>query len=215
MQMLGETMFRSVRPWRTRQAVHSLRFQSTSSFDPRIRGGRDPVKYEESGLLAKFRSARPCRTRRVIKWAVSAVDLFRSARPWRTRPTNRDGFSPDRVFRSARPRGTRHVTLMALATSVAVSIHASAGDATVTVTARNAGEYMFRSTRPRGTRPPSTQSHAAYAIWFRSTRPRGTRRGRLGASSSLSGFDPRVRGGRDHVVDDTVTDPFAFRSARP
>ena len=77
------------------------------------------------------------------------------------------------MFQSTRPRGTRHNSLKGVSRDGKVSIHASARDATFSVSDLK----------------PSKQ--------FQSTRPRGTRHTIIPCKGSPSGFNPRVREGRD------------------
>ena len=57
----------------------------------------------------------------------------------------------------------------------------------------------FQSTRPRGTRP-AFRSCASSAAVFQSTRPRGTRRPSSRRGRRNTGFNPRVREGRDTCI---------------
>ena len=79
------------------------------------------------------------------------------------------------MFQSTRPRGTRLVRK---------ALYSSADE--------------FQSTRPRGTRPAAAIFSDATS-WFQSTRPRGTRLVGRQALRLPSGFNPRVRAGRDAV----------------
>ena len=79
------------------------------------------------------------------------------------------------MFQSPRPRGTRLVRK---------ALYSSADE--------------FQSTRPRGTRPAAAIFSDATS-WFQSTRPRGTRLVGRQALRLPSGFNPRVRAGRDAV----------------
>ena len=96
-----------------------------------------------------------------------------------------------RRFQSTRPRGTRHVHSTHHACGIAVSIHASARDATA---AERAADCIYR---------------------FQSTRPRGTRlRTRCTAPMSFC-FNPRVRAGRDVPFSSSMQSAIPFQSTRP
>ena len=138
------------------------------------------------------------------------------------------------LFQSTRPRGTRPAGCRDGVADIAVSIHASARDATrLSKTARLT--LWFQSTRPRGTRQfdvmlriwPVVSIHAsardatrsgrcsASTKKFQSTRPRGTRRGAGRRGGRQARFNPRVREGRDRQGLRRLPFLRLFQSTRP
>ena len=110
-------------------------------FYPRVRVGRDQSLTDKAASIFLFLSARPRGTRLFFKYLFRIASLFLSARP---RGTRLDEGSPDgdcTVFLSARPRGTRHADWELFLGEYAVSIRASAWDAT---------HNLFGSKRLRG-----------------------------------------------------------------
>ena len=113
----------------------------------------------------------------------------------------RDCRSPMTARRPAcfnpRVRAGRDVLRPSVLLLLAVSIHASARDATL-----SAGVFTqrawFQSTRPRGTRRIKRLQPRSLTM-FQSTRPRGTRLDVIEFSNVCNSFNPRVRAGRDRI----------------
>ena len=166
-------MFQSTRPRGTRPESHYGR-GGTGGFNPRVRAGRDPAT-RSIGTRVTFQSTRPRGTRlnlRVNHIRRQCVSIHASARD----ATYLGGVpSGSYRFQSTRPRGTRHIVLIVFPPC-----------------------HWFQSTRPRGTRPAAAIFSDATS-WFQSTRPRGTRLVGRQALRLPSGFNPRVRAGRDAV----------------
>ena len=104
----------------------------------------------------------------------------------------------DFEFQSTRPRGARRVAVLARVATSAVSIHAPARGATLTVSHRSLPPRQFQSTRPRGARL-SVMVTPLLLLAFQSARPRGARpTTSTGAATSLiwlaiSGHDRALR----------------------
>ncbi len=73
---------------------------------------------------------------------------------------------------------------------------------------------MFQSTRPRGTRLGNFAPNKSYCL-FQSTRPRGTRPLPAKFQPFSTGFNPRVREGRDKPIGIEYCRAFSFQSTRP
>ena len=170
-------------------------FRPVGCFNPRVREGRD--------------AALP---RRHAALHVSIHASARDATAYKINPGRAACFNP-RVR-----EGRDEIYCVHCQRATSVSIHASARDATSALQPFNTGRFGFQSTRPRGTRRGG-QVVSGAAVRFQSTRPRGTRpdswrefgppavsihaSARDATEFSLSsfvrpsGFNPRVREGRD------------------
>ncbi len=187
----------------------------TTSFNPRVREGRDDeIDGLSSSASDTFQSTRPRGTRPGGVRSMTAQMPFQSTRPRGTRLGFKLKYADQFVFQSTRPRGTRRS--MTSMSSIylgfqstrprgtrlrhqggdgacrGVSIHASARDATQE-TFGEAAAGAFQSTRPRGTRPLHVYK----------------------AGVELTGFNPRVREGRDSSETGATSSRDAFQSTRP
>ena len=165
-------MFQLTRPRGTRPTNLLIR-KITTSFNSRVRGGRDTRQQLNQAMTLKFQLTRP-----------------RGTRPSKTQKS-----TYSTKFQLTRPRGTRRARQKQLGLDWHVSTHASAGDATGMRAATLQAQYsfnsrvrggrdkalsrcvswrMFQLTRPRGTRPRRVRDVVVH-IAFQLTRPRGTR----------------------------------------
>ncbi len=113
-----------------------------------------------------------------------------------------------------RARTGRDASACKFPCAVDVSIHAPARGAT-TIVATASHVVKFQSTRPHGARRKTMSFHTT-RYWFQSTRPHGARPIRRWIpSTSLSGFNPRARTGRDKIILRNLKQIISFQSSRP
>ena len=165
--------FQSTRPRGTRRRP-GMPQQSRNSFNPRVREGRDRDMCIQARDSTRFNP-------RVREGRDSSILSTRS--------------SPE-TFQSTRPRGTRRDRLLHPLDMPPVSIHASARDATQ-YWPPVCASLMFQSTRPRGTRRRASCGSAGAQVSIHAAARSATRRLSVSASRR-SGFNPRVREGRDN-----------------
>ena len=141
------------------------------SFNPRVRAGRDGVRYPSHRALVVsiHASARDAtsRTRRSL-----SMPRFQSTRPRGTRRFHPCNFAIYFSF-NPRVRAGRDPQRTEQQPRIMVSIHASARDA-AGLSVCQIWYRLFQSTRPRGTRL-RRQVRSHHLPGFQSTRPRGTR----------------------------------------
>ena len=163
--------FQSTRPRGTRLSTFCWPV-FLSSFNPRVRAGRDFLVADGLNLVM--------------------VSIHASARD--ATPSCSAGRGAGQVSIHASARDATPI-LMSPARLSRVSIHASARDATF-VDFDMQSRFKFQSTRPRGTRRVRCYEQRGKRR-FQSTRPRGTRRFLSIYVHSFQSFNPRVRAGRD------------------
>ncbi len=143
-------------------------------FNPRARGGRDPVGGGPVQAFCLFQSTRPRRARpQVQTFERYAKSMFQSTRPRRARPLVMACTDPDYPFQSTRPRRARPCP----------SPQGVLFDLFQSTRPRRARHpylyvatevYVFQSTRPRRARPPPLLNQMILQR-FQSTRPRRAR----------------------------------------
>ena len=121
----------------------------------------------------------------------------------------------DFEFQSTRPRGARRVAVLARVATSAVSIHAPARGATLTVSHRSLPPRQFQSTRPRGARRSGCRIPRRQG-WVSIHAPaRGATWPCRGSPLSRGSFNPRAREGRDSSSDVDAKRSKSFQSTRP
>jgi len=191
--------------------LHTL---PATCFNPRARGGRDVAMLRELPFVP-FQSTRPRGARQLWRF-VAALNLVSIHAPaggataiscglvsaYCFNPRARGGRDQAArstwrawAFQSTRPRGARPPPDYNLARWV-VSIHAPAGGATAKV-ARLGIRQVFQSTRPRGARPARVAQPAPITVSIHA--PAGGATPSRAAMPAYFSFNPRARGGRDHV----------------
>ena len=166
-------MFQLTRPRGTRRSTLE-RDSTNSSFNSRVRGGRDVPPAVTSSRRRRFQLTRPRGTRPTCMTLCAMWSAFQLTRPRGTRRGRGERADRGQCFNS-RVRGGRDFFADILRAGNKVSTHASAGDATSNRVMQNM-PILFQLTRPRGTRP----------TWY-------------DLGDALKGFNSRVRGGRDHL----------------
>ena len=167
--LLDIVLFQLTRPRGTRRNYRTFDSRR-SSFNSRVRGGRDRVGTSERRtgqcFNSRVRGGRDVMS--VMSPSLSYVSTHASAGDATGKACDEDDSDK---FQLTRPRGTRLGYVLG-ATPLDVSTHASAGDATRRVIWLRL-QPCFNS-RVRGGRDPQGNL-AAFATVFQLTRPRGTR----------------------------------------
>ncbi len=186
--------FQSTRPRGTRHPPPCPAAPPPASFNPRVREGRDLNLEKSTQALVLFQSTRPRGTRRLRRPVLLKVVVFQSTRPRGTRHyLERYREAEDACFNPRVREGRDHDVPSLAAEVIKVSIHASARDATLRL-------YGLR-------REVAVSIHAsardATAAFFAS-------------SICATGFNPRVREGRDGPIMVALPGEVSmFQSTRP
>ena len=184
-------------------------------FNPRARGGRDPIVMIDQQLYIVSIHAPAGGATHQLREVADVLGLFQSTRPRGARRHGRLGRTEEKGRFNPRARGGRDAK-----------------------TSRpNLPRWKFQSTRPRGARL-EVLDVADLVDKFQSTRPRGARQSdhhwerglhRVSIHAPAGGatwaivfplvskacFNPRARGGRDMVIGVFVGDEGLFQSTRP
>ena len=203
-------LFQLTRPRGTRQSTQT-HGSGMSRFNSRVRGGRDPERCRVAADTPQFQLTRPRGTRLILQTLLRLSKCFNSrVRGGRDQSLNSASYK--QVVSTHASAGDATCRGDFLLHPHLVSTHASAGDATQTQMLNSLGE-MFQLTRPRGTLRRRMR-HQTMTMKFQLTRPRGTRHRRDYLHLAHTGFNSRVRGGRDAFLAQYHTEQ-TFQLTRP
>ena len=124
--------------------------------------GGATVMSMESVKYYMFQSTRPQGARHQLKALVFNPIPFQSTRPQGARPQAAQAIMQDYLFQSTRPQGARLHHPIRLSRSIAVSIHAPAGGATLAQSAMVFGNRSFNPRARRGRDRLLAKTETAY-----------------------------------------------------